>query len=146
MSRTNGVGLDLDAVLDVSLARVVCIFVDKNGLAAESVDEGSPACEGRRNPWSAKSVACWRREGKREVEAQCEAQGKIKLTSARCSADHQAELDTLLHVLLAANHLLLGWKLSVTVRTKQVEDGSDSDAMLGAVVVVVAQWRSWSPD
>lgn len=33
--------------------------------------------------------------------------GEIKHTSARCSADHQAELDTLLHVLLAADHLLL---------------------------------------
>lgn len=44
MSHTNGVGLDLDAIFNMGLAGVIGILVDKDGLSAESVDEGSSAC------------------------------------------------------------------------------------------------------
>lgn len=44
MSHTNSVGLNLDAILHMSLAGVISILVDKDSLSAESVDEGSSAC------------------------------------------------------------------------------------------------------
>jgi hypothetical protein len=45
--RTDGDGLDLDAFLDMGSAGVVGLLVRENGLAAESVDEGGPACRSK---------------------------------------------------------------------------------------------------
>lgn len=42
--RTNGVGLDLDSILDVGASRVVGFLVAENAFSAKSVDEGSSAC------------------------------------------------------------------------------------------------------
>lgn len=43
--RTNGVGLDLDTILNVGASRVVGVLVSEDGLAAQRVDEGSSACK-----------------------------------------------------------------------------------------------------
>lgn len=47
--RTDGDGLDLDALLDVSGGRVVRLLMAENGFAAEGVDEGGPAWRGNRH-------------------------------------------------------------------------------------------------
>lgn len=65
-----------------------------------------------------------------------------KLTSARCSTDHQAELDTLLHVLLAANHLLLVSIVSVPEKGCRMD--RDANAMGWGCNVL--QGREGSPD
>lgn len=43
--RTNGHGLDLDAVLDMGAVGVIGVLVADHRLSAESVDEGGPAWE-----------------------------------------------------------------------------------------------------
>lgn len=43
---TNGVGLDLDTILNVGAGRVVGVLMSEDGLAAQRVDEGSSACRG----------------------------------------------------------------------------------------------------
>ena len=63
--RTDGDGLDLDALLEMCRRRVVRLFVCEDLLAAERVDKGGPA-------------------------------------GTRGAADHQAELDSLLDILLPA--------------------------------------------
>lgn len=42
--RTNGKGLDLDALLLMGRVRVIAVLVVEDGLSAESVDEGGSAC------------------------------------------------------------------------------------------------------
>ena len=42
--RTDSNGLDLDALLDVGGVGVIAVLVGEDGLPAEGVDEGSPAC------------------------------------------------------------------------------------------------------
>lgn len=43
--RTNGHGLDLDALLDMGAVGVVGVLVADHRLSTESVDKGGPACE-----------------------------------------------------------------------------------------------------
>lgn len=43
-SRTDGKGLDLDALLDVRVGSIVGFLVLEDRLAAEGVDKGGPAC------------------------------------------------------------------------------------------------------
>ena len=88
---TDGEGLDLDAVLDVRGRRIVRLLVGQDRLAAERVHEGGPAWD---DPKSASALQRWGR---------CSG---VQRTRARGAADHQAELDALLDVLLPADHLL----------------------------------------
>lgn len=98
--RTNGDRLNLNAFLDMGSAGVVGLLVRENGLAAESVDKGCPAC---------------RKEQRLVGVAPCRV-GRYRLTSSRGAANHQAELDSLLDILLAADHLLCRKHVSVAVR------------------------------
>jgi hypothetical protein len=47
MIRTNGDGLDLDAILDVGTIGIVRLLVRQDALAAEGVDEGGSACSAK---------------------------------------------------------------------------------------------------
>jgi len=90
---TDGDGLDLDAFFDMGSARVIGLLMGEDGLAAEGVDEGSSA---------------WRVRGRSASANETIVDGiKRKRTSARGTTDHQAELDALLDILLAADHLLM---------------------------------------
>ena len=91
--RTNSDRLDPDTLLDVGAARVVGVLVREDGLAAEGVDKGGSA-------WWADVRQCDR-------DGQCGWRGRDgKPTSARGAGDHEAELDSLLDILLLADHLL----------------------------------------
>ena len=60
------------------------------------------------------------------------------LTSTRCTADHQTELDTLLDILLAAEHL--EYLLLVAISSIKSHCGS-SDAMTSSQKLPWAKWR-----
>lgn len=45
--RTDGDGLDLNALLNVGGGGIVGVLVREHGLATECVDEGGPACDKR---------------------------------------------------------------------------------------------------
>ena len=47
MLRTNGDGLDLDTILNVSIGGIVGILMREHILVAECVDEGGSACRER---------------------------------------------------------------------------------------------------
>ena len=86
----DGNGLDLDTLLDMGISRVVGVLVLQHVLAAECVHEGG---------------ASWKHKLEHFI---CPTSGrglgsKRGLTSAGSSADHQAELDSLLEVLLATH-------------------------------------------
>lgn len=124
MIRTDGVGLDFYAILDVHAGWVVRVPVAEDALSAEGVDEGGSACQTKQDAVS-KSHLLNRRHLRLWMGRDAKQRREAQLTSARCSANHQAELDTLLHVLLAANHLLFDCDMSVMVQTK----GKKGDAV-----------------
>lgn len=74
--------------------RVIAFLMSEDCLSAEGVDEGGSACE------TALSAS----------ETHDAIRGKgvwgSRRTSARSTTHHEAELDTLLHVLLLADHFL----------------------------------------
>ena len=48
--RTDGDGLDLDALLNMSGGSVVGLLVAEDGFAAEGVDEGGASCRSNQRP------------------------------------------------------------------------------------------------
>jgi hypothetical protein len=110
---TDGDRLDLDAILDVSSVGIVRVLVGEDTLAAEGVDEGRSAWEGREE--SARSCDEIMPEGgpgasaaRRFELCRPTSQGgeREERTCAGSTADHKTELNSLLHVLLLTHHLL----------------------------------------
>lgn len=85
---TNGYWLDLDAFLDVGGGWVIAVFVLQHLFAAEGVDESGPTC----------AAAC--EFSLRDGSLHERIGGH---TCSRGTAHHQAELDALLDILLAAD-------------------------------------------
>lgn len=99
-SRTDSDGLDLDTFFDVGVRGFVSILVLQHALAAERVDESGSA-------YSRQSASARHRRARRRAKSMPNKQTG-KRTSSRGAADHQAELNSLLHVLLPSDHLLRG--------------------------------------
>lgn len=98
--RTDSDGLDLDTLLDMGAVGVVGFLVAEHGLTAQRVDEGRPACGTMGSAMKARE-SCLGFEGR---------------TGTRSTAYHQAELDSLLDILLPADHLLEGTEVSSASR------------------------------
>jgi hypothetical protein len=81
---TNGDGLDLHAFFNVRRVGVIRVLVLEDLLSAEGVHKGCPACL---------------RHGQ---DDHVDGDGIGVRTSPRGAADHQAELDSLLDILLPA--------------------------------------------
>lgn len=89
LMRTDGGWLYPDALFDVRIRRVIVIQSLEDLFAAECVDKRGAAWE---------SVRCLAIDGR----VKCKVKVSLR-TGAGCTTDHDAELDTLLDILLAPN-------------------------------------------
>lgn len=83
---TNGDGLDAHTLFKMGICSIIGIFPLQDFLSTECIDKGS---------------STWK-EALGSNCAELVVRPEVR-TSARCSADHQAELNTLLDIFLSAN-------------------------------------------